>query len=151
MQSRSKLLQSIFGLFIIWTFNLQTLYLFFVVALVASFRSTPWLSSYWSLFHGQKPWTKLKIATQSLFKVSSLDQRTLWTVTLHLSALPERWTYAGIQIPCVTGALIRLSLCHWMLVSRFTSFSSILEFCSLRSVTLYSETLFLADIPTSNV
>jgi len=151
MQSRSKLLQSISELFIIWTFHLQTLYVFFVVALVASFRSTPDYQVTDHLFHGQKPWTELQIVTRSLFKVSSLDQRTLWTVNLHLSTPPEWWTCAGMQIPSVTGALIRLSLCHWILVSRFTSFSSVLEFCSLRSVTLYFETLFLSDIPTSNV
>jgi len=111
MKSRSKLLQSISGLFIIWTFNLQTLYLFFLVALVASFSLPLIIKLTDHPFHGQKPWTRLKIMTRSLFKVSSLNQRTLWTENLHLSALPKRWTCAEMQIPCVTGALTRLSLC----------------------------------------
>ena len=136
MQSRSTLLQSISGF--VYNLNIWSTssLLPFVVALVTSFRSTPDYQVTDHLIHGQKPWTELQSVTRSLFKVSSLNQRTLCTKNLHFTAPPEWWTCAAIQFPCVIGVLIRMSLCHWMSVSGFTLFSSILEFCSLWSVNL---------------
>lgn len=89
------------------------------MALITSFRYTPdcWVTDYH--FHGQKPWTELQTVTQSLLKVSSLDQRTLCYEKLHFSALPKWGTYTAIQFPCVTGALIRLNFFtrFWFLCS----------------------------------
>ena len=103
-----------------------------VVALITSLDQP--LRFLFTVHHlpGLNPWTELQNLTQNPVEVSSLDHHTFYSWESGCIALTVCNRCAASHFPCVTSALIRQDLfCSKILVSVFTLFSSIQEFCCL--------------------